>query len=115
MKIIKSFTGISKQQLLDGDIGTITPNAYYELVLETKDCNIELIPIFITVSYIESRKIAKQRGSFNEWKLKYEEEDKEYKDFEFSNSLQWRVLNFGAMKDTVSKVVNIIHKVNTQP
>ena len=106
----------TKQQLLKADFYIINPTGYYELKLKTKDMDIELVPIYITVPYSTLVKRAKNRGSFESWKENYINEGEEFSQFEKSNLIDYRILNDGEIDDSVEKMIRIINKhKNKQP
>ena len=100
----------TKQQLLESDFYIINPTGYYELKLKTKDMDIELVPIYVTVPYSVLVKRAKNRGSFESWKENYINEGEEFSQFEKSNLIDYRILNDGEIDDSVEKMIRIINK-----
>ena len=100
----------TKQQLLDADFYVINPTGYYELKLKTKDMDINLVPIYITVPYRTLIERAKKRGDFESWKENYIKESDEFSQFERSNLIDYRVLNDGSIDDSVNKLIRIINK-----
>ncbi|WP_173015544.1 MULTISPECIES: hypothetical protein [unclassified Lactonifactor] len=104
-----SFT--TRQQLMESDICIINPSGYYELKLKTKDMDIMLVPIYITVPYRTAIKRAKKRGGFESWKENYDKENNEFGSFEKSNIIEYRILNDNDLEEAVGKLVRIINKV----
>ena len=100
----------TKQQLLEADFYIINPTGYYELKLKTKDMDIELVPIYVTVPYSVLVKRAKNRGGFESWKENYINEGEEFSQFEKSNLIDYRILNDGEIDDSVEKMIRIINK-----
>lgn len=100
----------TKQQLLDNDFYIINPSGYFELKLKTKNMDVELIPIYITVPYRTLEKRARNRGEFNTWRENYIKESEEFTDFEKSNLIDYRILNDGDLEFSVNKLINIIRK-----
>ena len=100
----------TKQQLLKADFYIINPTGYYELKLKTKDMDIELVPIYVTVPYSVLVKRAKKRGGFESWKENYINKGEEFSQFEKSNLIDYRILNDGEIDDSVEKMIRIINK-----
>lgn len=100
----------TRQQLLNSDFYVINPNGLYELKLKTKDMDIELIPIYISVPYRQNLENAKKRGDLDTWKSNYEKENVEFKSFEHSNMIQYRILNNVTIDQAVDKLVKIVEK-----
>lgn len=100
----------TKQQLLESDFYIINPTGYYELKLKTKDMNVELVLIYVTVPYSTLVKRAKNRGDFESWKENYIKESEEFSQFEKSNLIDYRILNDGNINDSVEKMIRIINK-----
>ena len=100
----------TKQQLLESDFYIINPTGYYELKLKTKDMDIELVPIYVTVPYSVLVKRAKKRGGFESWKENYINEGEEFSQFEKSNLIDYRILNDGEIDDSIEKMIRIINK-----
>ena len=100
----------TKQQIMDSDFYIINPSGYFELKLKTKNMDVELIPIYITVPYRTLEKRARNRGEFNTWRENYIKESEEFTDFEKSNLIDYRILNDGDLEFSVNKLINIIRK-----
>lgn len=102
----------TKQQIMNSDFYIINPSGYFELKLKTKNMDVELIPIYITVPYRTLEKRARNRGEFNTWRENYIKESEEFTDFEKSNLIDYRILNDGDLEFSVDKLINIIRKDN---
>lgn len=101
----------TKQQLLECDFYVIDPIGFYELQLKTKSMDIELVPIYITVSKKVAIQRAKKRGDNMEvFNQRYEDENKQFTDFEHSNLIWYRVLNHDSYEEGVEKLKRIIKK-----
>lgn len=100
----------TKEQLINSDFYVINPTGYYELKIKTKDMDINLVPIYITVPYRTLIERAKKRGDFESWKENYIKESDEFSQFERSNLIDYRVLNDGSIDDSVNKLIRIINK-----
>lgn len=100
----------TRQQLLENDFYIINPTGLYELKLKTKDMNIEIVAIYVTVPYRTNLERAKKRGDLKSWEENYDREKSEFKDFEKSNIIDYRILNDGSLKESVEKMINIIKK-----
>ena len=100
----------TKQQVLDNDFYIINPTGYYELKLKTKDMDIRLVTIMVTVPFSELRKRAKKRGDFSTWEANYKKESEEFTVFEKSHLVDYFVLNDGNIEESVEKMENIIKK-----
>lgn len=98
------------QQLFNSDFYEINPKGLYELKLKIKDMGIELIPIYISVPYRQNLENAKKRGDLDTWKANYEKENIEFKSFEHSDMIQYRILNNGTIDQAVDKLVKIVEK-----
>lgn len=101
----------TKSQLMDCDIYIINPSDYYELEEKTKDMDVKLETIYITVPYQMCEKRAKARKSYNEWIENYKAENDEFKEFESSGKIHYRVLNDTTVEEAVNKLIRIIKKV----
>lgn len=100
----------TKEQILNSDFYIINPSGYTELKLKTKNLDIKLIPIYITVPYRTLEKRARNRGEFNTWRENYIKESEEFTKFEKSNLVEYRILNDGDLNFSVNKLVDIIRK-----
>lgn len=100
----------TKQQIMDSDFYIINPSGYTELKMKTKNMDVELVPIYITVPYRTLEKRAKNRGEFNIWRENYIKESEEFTEFEKSNLIEYRILNDGDLDFSVKKLINIIRK-----
>lgn len=100
----------TRQQLLNSDFYIINPTGLYELKLKTKDMDIELIPIYINVPYRQTLENAKKRGDLDTWKANYKKENEEFKSFEHSDMIRYRILNNGTISQAVDKLVKIVEK-----
>lgn len=100
----------TKEQLLASDLYIINPVGFYELKLKTKGMDVELLPIYITVPYMVNQDRAKKRGDYDLWRKNYNKENDEFIEFEKSNLIAYRVLNVGDIKESVTKLENIICK-----
>lgn len=98
------------QQLFNSDFYVINPKGLYELKLKIKDMGIELIPIYISVPYRQNLENAKKRGDLDTWKVNYKKENIEFKSFEHSDMIQYRILNNGTIDQAVDKLVKIVEK-----
>lgn len=98
------------QQLFNSDFYIINPTGLYELKLKTKDMDIELIPVYISVPYRQTLENAKKRGDIESWKANYEKENEEFKSFEHSDLIRYRILNNGAIDQAVDKLTRIVEK-----
>lgn len=98
------------QQLLNSDFYVINPTGLYELILKTKDMNIELLPVYISVPYRRTLENAKKRGDLESWKVNYEKESEEFKSFEHSDLIRYRILNNGSVDQAVDKLTRIVEK-----
>lgn len=98
------------QQLFNLDFYVINPKGLYELKLKIKGMGIELIPIYISVPYRQNLENAKKRGDLDTWKVNYEKENIEFKSFEHSDMIQYRILNNGTIDQAVDKLVKIVEK-----
>lgn len=103
-----SFT--TKQQLLDNDFCIVNPSSFYELLEKTKKMNIKLITIYIYIPYIENEKRAKQRGDYLSWNENFRKEHNEFKRFEKSKFIDYKILNNLSIEDGVRKILDIIEK-----
>ena len=99
-----------RKQLLEADFYVINPASFYELKENTKDMDIELIPIYITTPFGLCSGWAKKRGDLLTWKANYDKEYDEFSQFEKSGMIYYRVLNDGTIEEAVRKMVNIIEK-----
>ena len=101
----------TKQQLLESDIYVIDPVGLYELILKSKDMDIDIIPIYITVPYLHRNQFVKKRKDDKEvYQKRADAEDKQFTDFEKSNMIAYRVLNDSSLDDAANKIKRIIHK-----
>lgn len=100
----------TKDQLMKSDLYIINPNSYYELKLKTKDMDIELIPIYITVPFPINKNWAELRGDYDSWKKNYDKENDEFVEFEKSDLIEYRILNVYAIGDAVDDLKRIIKK-----
>lgn len=100
----------TRQQLFNSDFYIINPTGLYELKLKTKDMDIELIPVYINVPYRQNLENAKKRGDLESWKANYEKENDEFKSFEYSDLVRYRILNNGTIDQAVDKLVRIVEK-----
>lgn len=100
----------TKQQLLDNDFYIINPSGYYELKMKTKNMDINLVTIMVTVPFTELRERAKKRGDFNAWQANYMQESEEFSTFEKSHLIDYFVLNDRNLEESVEKMVRIIKK-----
>lgn len=101
----------TRGQLLESDFYVINPSGFYELKLKTKDMDIKLIPIYVTVPYRTAIERAKKRGDYESWKENYDNENEEFNSFEKSNIIDYRILNNGDVDMAVKKLIRIIEKV----
>lgn len=100
----------TRQQLFNSDFYIINPTGLYELKLKTKDMDIKLIPVYINVPYRQNLENAKKRGDLESWKANYEKENDEFKSFEYSDLVRYRILNNGTIDQAVDKLVRIVEK-----
>ena len=101
----------TKQQLLESDIYVIDPAGLYELILKSKDMDIDVIPIYITVPYLHRNQFVKKRKDDKEvYQKRVDAEDRQFTDFEKSNMIAYRVLNDSSLDDVANKITRIIHK-----
>lgn len=101
----------TRGQLLESDFYVINPSGFYELKLKTKNMDIKLIPIYITVPHRTAIERAKKRGDYELWKENYDNENEEFNSFEKSNIIEYRILNNGDVAMAVDKLVSIIEKI----
>lgn len=98
-------------QLMECDIYIIDPNGYYELSEKTKELDIELIPIYITVSKTKGIERAKKRkDNIDSYLQRYESENQQFTEFEKSNLIWYRILNHGTLEEGIERLVRIIDK-----
>lgn len=100
----------TKQQLLDNDFYIINPTGYYELKIKTKDMDINLVTIMVTVPFNTLRERAKKRGDFEQWQTNYMQESKEFSNFERSHLIDYFVLNDMNIEESVEKMIRNIKK-----
>lgn len=100
----------TKQQLLDNDFYIINPTGYYELKLKTKDMNINLVTIMVTVPFSDLRERTKKRGDYDAWQANYIKESEEFSNFEKSHLVDYFILNDRSIEESVAKMVRIINK-----
>lgn len=100
----------TRQQLFNSDFYIINPTGLYELKLKTKNMDIELIPVYINVPYRQNLENAKKRGDIESWKANYEKENEEFKSFEHSDLIRYRILNNGTIDQAADKLMGIIEK-----
>lgn len=101
-----SFT--TKQQLFESDFCIINPLSFYELLERAREMNIKLITIYIHVPYIKNEERAKQRGDYLSWKENFNKEYNEFKRFEKSKFIDYKILNNCSIEDGVKKMIDII-------
>lgn len=103
---------MTKQQLLDSDFCIINPSGYFELKDKIKELHldIDLVVIYVTVPYMRIKERAKKRGDLKSWEENYNNESQEFKDFEKSNSIDYRILNDMCLNESVDRMVHICEK-----
>lgn len=101
----------TKTQLMESDLYIVDPIGYYTLLEKTKDLDIELIPIYITVSKSVGIERAKKRGQdVSVFLQRYDDENEEFTTFEKSEHMWYRILNHGTLEESVFKMERIIKK-----
>lgn len=103
---------MTKQQLLDSDFCIINPSGYFELKDKIKELHldIDLVVIYVTVPYMMIKERAKKRGDLKSWEENYNNESQEFKDFEKSDSIDYRILNDMCLNESVDRMVHICEK-----
>lgn len=103
---------MTKQQLLDSDFCIINPSGYFELKDKIKELHldIDLVVIYVTVPYMRIKERAKKRGDLKSWEENYNNESQEFKDFEKSDSIDYRILNDMCLNESVDRMVHICEK-----
>ena len=113
----KYFT--TTEQLYKNDAYVIDPNGYYFLrdnleKMRTKGQEeIELIPVYITVSKDKALERAKDRGDdVQAFEQRYMAEDAQFRAFERSDDIRFRVLNHGTFEEGCAKLKGIFERYN---
>ena len=103
---------MTKQQLLDSDFCIINPSGYFELKDKIKELHldIDLVVIYVTVPYMRIKERAKKRGDLKSWEENYNNESQEFKYFEKSDSIDYRILNDMCLNESVDRMVHICEK-----
>lgn len=103
---------MTKQLLMDSDFCIINPSGYYELKDKIKQLqlDINLVAIYITVPYMRIKERAKKRGDLKSWEENYNNEAQEFRDFEKSDAIDYRILNDMCLNESVDRMVHIVMK-----
>ena len=101
----------TKEQLMSCDLYVIDPKGVYDLLLHTKDMDVEVETIYITVPKSVLLARAKSRGDdIKVFNARFDAENKQFSDYERSDMIHYRILNDGKVDKSVEKMIRIISK-----
>ena len=98
----------TKSQLLSSDLYVIDPSGYEELVQNTQDMPLELVPIYVYTPLPTILQRVKERGDTDTWEQNYTKEDDAFTTFEDSDLYEYIVTNGTSIKESIRSMKRVI-------
>lgn len=98
----------TKSQLLNSDLYVIDPSGYEELVQNTQDMSLELVPIYVYTPMQTIIQRVKERGDIDTWEQNFAKENDAFTTFEDSDLFEYIVVNDISIKKSIAIMKQVI-------